>query len=326
MAIPVKLSDHVVEYHDIFDSHDLPHSFVANPIVPKNSYSHLLQKSIFVALSIPWPKELPNIDGPTFLKRRLIIHAILSILWYGIEIWATSCNRKKNTNLITTTIRPLKRSLSSAYKTVSNSVLNVITDLPPTDLLIEKRLRTIKKSEDKVEIEIDINRRWNQRWMEEGMENKDKWLHKLLPSLQPWIERSHGDADFYLSQFFSGHGSFNSYLYRFKLAPSPLCPLCLSAPDTPEHTFFGCTHIEGKKKELETKLDTDISPTNIMSLMLNSTENWELIKTYITKIIKTKIATNNSLNSQSTPTLSVAAGEKSPNRDDSGIIRADTQP
>ncbi|XP_072159010.1 uncharacterized protein [Bemisia tabaci] len=268
---------------------------------------------------------MPNIDGPTFLKRKLIVHAILSIIWYGVEIWASSCN-KKNINLITATLRPLKRSLSSAYKTVSNNVLNVITDIPPTDLLIERKLRTIRKQEDRLEIEIDINKRWNDRWTEEGLQNKDKWIHKILPSLQPWIERTHGDVDFYLTQFFSGHGSFNSYLSRFKLVPSPLCPLCLSAPDTPEHTFFGCTHIGEDKKDLETKLHIKISPNNIVKIMLESQENWNLIQTYITKTLKRKITLNNTTKSNHSSTPSVAAGEKSPNRDDSGTIRADMQP
>ncbi|PHT96528.1 hypothetical protein BC332_34546 [Capsicum chinense] len=262
---------------------------------------------------------MPNIDGPTFLKRSLVIHAILSILWYGVEIWAVSCNRKKNIKLVTSTIRPLKRGLCCAYRTVSNSVLDVLTDLPPTDLLIERKLRKIKKEEDKLEIEVDINKRWNTRWMTAGDQN-DRWLHKLLPSLQIWMERTHGETDFFLSQFMSGHGCFNSYLNRFKLTPSPLCALCLAAEDTPEHAFFDCNAVENLKKTLEKELNSTISPENTISLMLVSTEFWNKIHTFITKVIRLKMKHSSNHN---TPTLhSVAAGEISPNRDDSGIIRA----
>lgn len=104
---------------------------------------------------------MPNVNGPTFLKSKLIIHATLSILWCGIEIWASSANRPDD-----------REETADDPETRSNS-----------------------------EIETDINRKWNDRWQKEGAKNKDKWMHKLFPSLQPWIEKTHGDTDFYLSIF-----------------------------------------------------------------------------------------------------------------------------
>ena len=89
---------------------------------------------------------LPNVNGPTFLKCLLVVNAVLSILWYGVEIWAFSINKKKNLKLITSTIRPLKRTLCGAYRTVSNMFLDALSDMPCTELLIETKIEKNEKN------------------------------------------------------------------------------------------------------------------------------------------------------------------------------------
>lgn len=39
---------------------------------------------------------LPNLHGPSFIRRKLLIHAVLSIIFYGVITWAAECKQKKN--------------------------------------------------------------------------------------------------------------------------------------------------------------------------------------------------------------------------------------
>ncbi|KAJ7770365.1 hypothetical protein B0H14DRAFT_3509281 [Mycena olivaceomarginata] len=43
-----------------------------------------------------------------------------------------------------------------------------------------------------------------------------------------------------LTQLRTGHIGLNAYLHRFKLAPSPLCPHCLTPPESVPHFLLFC--------------------------------------------------------------------------------------
>lgn len=73
---------------------------------------------------------LPNNFGPTFFRRKIIFHSLLSILFYGVTLWITATCWKKTLNLIESTIRPLKRTLISGYKSVSNFAQDIISGVP----------------------------------------------------------------------------------------------------------------------------------------------------------------------------------------------------
>lgn len=85
----------------------------------------------------------------------------MSILFYGITIWAPKINRKKNVNKITSNLRPLKLSLCSAYTAVSNFAIDTISGIPPTDILIEEKLRKARKEENE-EILNNTRDKWRE--------------------------------------------------------------------------------------------------------------------------------------------------------------------
>ena len=122
---------------------------------------------------------MPNLKGPSFYKKKMLIHAILAILFYGITVWIAALRWKQCNQEITKTLRPLKRSLVCGYSSVSNFALDVISGIPPTDLLLEQKVRRTRKEDPQI-IEEDIRLKWNDRW---DKEVGNKWIRSVIPDL-----------------------------------------------------------------------------------------------------------------------------------------------
>lgn len=188
--------------------------------------------------------------------------------------------------MITKTCRPLKRSICAAYRTVSNNLLDILSGIPPTNLYIESRRRQFN-GEPKPQIGADIIEKWASRLDSES--ESDIWFKSLIPDLRGFLHRPFGGTNFYMSQFFSGHGNFCDYLYRFKILPNNLCPLpgC-NSPDSPEHTFFHCSFFNTDRDLLEAKLGSKFTLLTTQDLLLLSQANWNYISSFVEKIIKCK--------------------------------------
>ncbi|KAH8357853.1 hypothetical protein KR084_002828, partial [Drosophila pseudotakahashii] len=93
----------------------------------------------------------------------------------------------------------------------------------PIDLLAAERRTGSTGSRTQRSSTIEA---WQRRWT-----NADtgRWTHRLIPSLIPWLQRRHGQVDYYLTQMISGHGCFKAYLHRFKHETSPCCDHCGTA-------------------------------------------------------------------------------------------------
>ncbi|XP_072153668.1 uncharacterized protein [Bemisia tabaci] len=231
---------------------------------------------------------LPNLHGPTFIRRKIMIQAVMSIIFYGVIIWAPDCNLKKNKEEIRKTLRPLKLALCSAYRTTSDFALNIISGIPSETILIQERMSKYMK-EDPIEIHKDKMTRWEIEWSN----SPNKWTKRVIPELHKWLNRRHGQPDFYLTQFLSSHGAYASYLHRFKKRKDPYCPYCIKdgieIKDTPEHTFFTCNNVRQKKEELEKTLNIPtLTPDNLIPTMLDSRKKWTLIHAYVKNTLQGK--------------------------------------
>ena len=113
------------------------------------------------------------------------------------------------------------------------------------------------------------------------MDTGNTWFKRVIGDLESWLDRGHGSPDFYLTQFFTGHGLFGSYLHKRKLALSDRCVLCKYEIDTPEHTFFACDGLSNERSKLEECLGEGLVVENIVPLMLESKENWFRIRNYV---------------------------------------------
>ncbi|KAK9753588.1 hypothetical protein QE152_g1894 [Popillia japonica] len=133
----------------------------------------------------------------------------------------------------------------SAYRTASTSALQAIARMPPIDLLVEHRAAVESQGGHSKDREYrGIMAKWQARWDTENgtaswtrrlikelqpwcaRAHGESWTRRLIKELQPWCARAHGEVNFFLAQFLTGHGCFQSYLKRFGLESSDACLYC----------------------------------------------------------------------------------------------------
>ena len=83
---------------------------------------------------------MANIGGPAESKRRLL--TTQSILLYGAEILAKSLEQELRRKVLAKVQRTAALRLSSAYRTVSEQAILVISSSIPIDLLAEERRKS----------------------------------------------------------------------------------------------------------------------------------------------------------------------------------------
>ena len=110
----------------------------------------------------------------------------------------------------------------------------------------------------------------------------------MIPNIAKWTNRRYGIVNYHLTQFLSRHGSFGAYLYRFKRRETDHCQLCMHAVENVEHAVFECDAWYETWRELEAHIGNEITPDNVVGLMLSSKEHWDKIETTIIKILKTR--------------------------------------
>ena len=87
----------------------------------------------------------------------------------------------------------------------------------------------------------------------------------------------HGEVNFYITQFLSGHGGYRNYLYRFGLDTSPECPTCPHQNEDPEHVVFHCPRFAHERQQVEEETGTRLTIRNIIDMMTQKKENWDKI-------------------------------------------------
>nr|CAI5820897.1 unnamed protein product [Callosobruchus analis] len=229
---------------------------------------------------------MPNIAGPKPSKRRTLMSVAHSIMLYGAEIWADALMVQKYRKCLSSAAL----RVACAYRTVSETAVLVVAGIPPIDLLAtERKMLYHRRKRGEV-----INRtqgrsitleKWQERWEQER--DVGKWTHILILRIEPWYNRKHEEISYYLSQFLTGHGLFNAYLYRIEKRNSAMCSYC-SSEDDPRHTFFECERWEPKRQLLQLSVGIILTPENLMSEILRSEERWAQVATYVEEVLRDK--------------------------------------
>ncbi len=122
---------------------------------------------------------------------------------------------------------PITKEITVFSKGADSSIMPLV---PPTSesllLLLLLLLDIINIIISIIIINIIIKvilRKWKERLSESS---KGEWNRLLIHNPDAWLERGHGQMNFYLTQVMSSHGAFNAYLFRMKLAESPDCSNC----------------------------------------------------------------------------------------------------
>ena len=117
----------------------------------------------------------------------------------------------------------------------------MIAGIIPIKLLAkERKLIYDRKNEGGPDqIKADVRRAmmlaWQTLWEDRV---GSAWTRRLIKEVAPWILREHEEVNYFLTKFLSGHGLFQSYLFRLRKVVSPEYVFCLGQQDNAYHTFF----------------------------------------------------------------------------------------
>lgn len=232
---------------------------------------------------------MPNVGGSKASKRKVQMLAVYSVLLYGAPIWWEAVRKKKK---YTATLKRIQRRMllrvCSAYRTTSSEALQAISGTPPIDLLMEERVKRHKAKEEAESLESinkEIIDRWQERWARH--EKSAKWTKTLIPDVQKWRNRGHGEVNYYMTQILTGHGCFQAYLKRIGKVDTDVCYYCTEV-DTAEHTMFYCPKWDDIRQRAEQELGARMNKHSLTEVMIDKEENWRCISNAMEDIMRRK--------------------------------------
>ena len=208
---------------------------------------------------------------------------------YAAEVWAGSCYRGAECRKLVAVQRRLAIRICRAYRTVSAVAVQALSSMIPIDLLIQERA-TMPVSSGKVTAEQReaTIRKWSLRWKDEN-NTKALWTRSLIPDLELWIGRKHGEIGYAVAQCLTGHGCFRSYLHKMKIRESPRCIYDDNDNDTAEHTLFECTRWRQLRSALCVELELDsLTVDTLIPRMLETVDRWNRVAKYMEVVIARK--------------------------------------
>ncbi|XP_056633902.1 uncharacterized protein LOC130443352 [Diorhabda sublineata] len=223
---------------------------------------------------------------PCEAKRRILGCVAESILLYAAAIWVSVLENNKYITVASRVQRRVALRICRGYRTISNEAARVLARIIPIDLLVEERSRAIGMTAgEKKALRKETVQKWQNRW---NASDKDVWLHKLLPDITRWYERSCGEIGYYLTQTMTAHGSFQSYVRRIGKAEHDPCLYCSSEIDNAEHTIFRCPAWADIRNLSEITVRAELRPENIVQIMMEVDFKWKAVESMVEKILKRK--------------------------------------
>lgn len=259
----------------------------------KLTYSAQIQYTTTIAAQTTahLSRLMANIGGPLPSKRKLLMEASKSILLYGCEIWADTLKVKQRAKSLLAVQRQSALRISSAYRTVSEDAILIIASMIPIDIHAQERRKIWKlKLSEAGPSEIEAAKEetlalWQARW---STSTKGRWTATLIPNIRIWLNRNHGEVNYYLTQMISGHGYFRKYLHRMGKCDMPFCLYEeTEVIDDAAHTFFTCTRWVNARHQLEINIGR-ITTDNLIEKMIESEEQWQNVATYCERILRAK--------------------------------------
>ena len=227
-------------------------------------------------------KLMPNFGGPNSTTRRVLGSIIYSQLLYGAPVWCNMMNWQKYRTIMDKASRKVTLRICSGYRTMSTIAAEVISGCPPFRLKAEEAVNVFNGMDKAIAKEITFAK-WQERWVNEN-QDKASWTRRLIPDVRRWCERRHGEVNFFLTQFLSGHGNFGSYLKRFKLKDTDRCSYC-NEEDTPEHIVFRCQRFNAER---ESSIGV-VEPEGLADFILSNPQNWSRMDNLVRVVMMTKV-------------------------------------
>lgn len=232
----------------------------------------------------------PNIRGPGSKKREMLYNVVQSILLYGAPIWCDCIKIRKYRQMIIKTQRKMLIRVTSAYRTVSAKAVQVVAGIIPIDLLVEERQVLYHRREENIQqIKVVERTRTIEKWQELWNDTADvaQWTKQLIQNLSEWVKCTHRRADYFLTQVLTGHGSFKVYTKRIGKTEDDNCEYC-GQVDTVAHTLFECGRWQLERRQTNQDIGMTLTTQNMIPTMIEDRKNWDLIHSFVRKIMKEK--------------------------------------
>lgn len=230
-------------------------------------------------------RMMPNRLGPRASKRRLLASVATSILRYGAAAWNGGLRTSRNLDLLSRSYRLMSMRVCSAFRTISSDAVNVIAGMIPISILLTEDTECYTRrsvGETRSTLRVVSMLKWQREW---DAAVKGRWTHRLIPCIRTWMDRGHGEVNFFLTQFLSGHGYFKQYLHRFGFAESPLCPECADTLETPEHVLLACPRFDMVREEMQEACGGNLCIDDLIHRMCTSDRTWLAVDHAVTTIM-----------------------------------------
>lgn len=221
---------------------------------------------------------MANTGGPRSSRRKLLARVTSSILLYAAPVWAEATQKASYIAGIRATYRLSALRVASAFRTVSDEAIGVIAAMTPIDIVARELQRIYDAGENASK--VDERRRsieeWQKRW---EATDKGRWTFTLIPNINSWISRNHGELDFHLTQLLSGHGCFKQYLHRFKYEDDPFCPNCPDEIEDARHILLYCPRFDAERANVSEAFGEPPTLTNVVRHMCDTIHKWQAMQT-----------------------------------------------
>lgn len=227
---------------------------------------------------------MTNVGGPRQKKRRLFGSVVDSVVLYAEPCWARALYVARAKGRLERLQRRMALRVCSAYRTVSAEAAFVVAGVPPMELLaVERGERYLGVG--KAEARERLLEKWQRRWQTTEV---GRWTFRLIPEIKRWFLRGHGEVNFQLTQFLTGHGCFSAYLYGKGRRESGDCIYC-GEDDTASHTILSCVRWEEYRRVCRCVVGV-LEEATIVEKMLLGQKEWTAIETMIVSIVRSKMA------------------------------------
>ena len=210
-----------------------------------------------------------------------------SMVTYAAPVWYEHLDKKCYRNILRSSQRTVLLVVTKAHRTSPGISLPVITGVLPIDLLVQQRAKTFLDRKEIIpyeggvpQLRRDIVMRWQQEW-DEAVTGRQ--THSVWPNIENRLKCRWVRTDFYLTQFWTGHGNYRAKLASFELVGDTMCDEC-GAEDTPTHAVFECPTVQEDVLRLRAalhRLRVDFDPQS----MVGKKQSFELFARHVQQVM-----------------------------------------
>ncbi|KAH8415753.1 hypothetical protein KR222_006686 [Zaprionus bogoriensis] len=220
-----------------------------------------------------------NTRAPKQERRRLLMSSTRAAMLYAAPVFHEALKKPSYYREANSTYRLCAIRVACAFRTVSDEATMLIAGMIPFSELVEKakKLRETESSSSssRGQARRESMLRWKRSWT---ASSKGRWTYSLIPEVEPWILRKHGQVTYYLTKVLSGHGCFRAYLKRFTIEKNDECTWCgRGVMEDAQHVLFECSRLHSQRLQLKRVTGTTILVANLVPLMLNGQKEWNAV-------------------------------------------------